>query len=140
MAQQRMTDAPRVLLVDDDREMRDELAEDLAFEEIAALTASSAAEAMTLLTRNPSLVYVVTDLMMPGIGDLEFIGKLVSLQPRRQIVSIVVTGAASLKYAVTALRYGVTDFLQKPVAAGEIALFGDELVGDPGRVAKVVEI
>lgn len=121
MIQPSVTAPPLALLVDDDRDMVEELAEGMGFEEIATLTASSAAEAMTLLTRNPSIVYVVTDLMMPGIGGLEFIGKMASLKPRRQIVSIVVTGAATLEYAVIALRYGVTDFLQKPVAAGEIA-------------------
>ena len=121
MAQQRMADAPRVLLVDDDQDLLEELAEGLAIEEFPALIASSAEEAMMLLTRNPSLAYVVTDLMMPGIGGLEFIGKIASLRSRRQIVSIVVTGAATLEHAVSALRHGVTDFLQKPVAAAEIA-------------------
>jgi ActR/RegA family two-component response regulator len=115
------SEAVRVLLVDDDPDLLDELAEGLAFEGLAAMTARSAPDAMTLLAEHASLQYVVTDLMMPGIGGFELLNKIASLRPRRRVVTVVMTGAATLEGAVSAIRYGVTDFLQKPVSASEVA-------------------
>lgn len=114
-------EAARVLLVDDDPDLLDELAEGLAFEGLAAVTATSAREALALLVDRVALQYVVTDLMMPGIGGFELLNKIASLKPQRRIVTVVMTGAATLEGAVSAIRYGVTDFLQKPVSASEVA-------------------
>lgn len=111
----------RVLVVDDDQDLLEELAEGLAFEGIAAMTASSAADALTLLAGNVNLDYLVTDLMMPGIGGFELLNKIAALKRRRKVVTVVMTGAATLEGAVSAIRYGVTDFLQKPVSASEVA-------------------
>jgi ActR/RegA family two-component response regulator/DNA-binding MarR family transcriptional regulator len=111
----------QVLLVDDDRDLLEELAEGLAFEGLPAMTALSAADAITLLARNHSLCYVVTDLMMPGIGGLELINKIATIKPLRDVVTVVMTGAATLESATIAIRYGVSDFLQKPVSAREVA-------------------
>lgn len=112
---------PQVLIVDDDQDLLAELAEGLAFEGFPAMTALSAADAISLLARNVELRYVITDLMMPGINGLELINKIASLKPRRKVVTIVMTGVATLESAMIAIRYGVSDFLQKPVTASEVA-------------------
>jgi FixJ family two-component response regulator/DNA-binding MarR family transcriptional regulator len=138
----RTSETVRVLLVDDDPDLLDELAEGLAFEGLSAMTASSAAEALTLLAQDTALEYVVTDIMMPGIGGFELLNKIAALKPRRRIVTVVMTGAATLEGAVSAIRYGVTDFLQKPVSASEIASAlrrrgADSVVADDTRADEV---
>jgi CheY-like chemotaxis protein len=110
-----------VLLVEDDPDLLEELADGLSLEGHDALTATSAEEGLALLQKTPSLEYVVTDLMMPGMGGMEFLKKMALLKPGRRLVSVVITGGATIENAVAALRYGVTDFLQKPVTAVEIA-------------------
>lgn len=111
----------RVLLVEDDSDLLEELAAGLSLEGHDALTAASAEEALVLLQHTPSIESVVTDLMMPGMGGLEFLKKMTALKSRRRLVSVVITGGATIDSAVAALRYGAMDFLQKPVTAAEIA-------------------
>jgi len=114
-------DLAQVLIVDDDPVLLEELAEGLALEGLPAVSASSSADAIALFIHNHALRYIVTDLMMPGIGGLELINKIASLKPRRQVVTVVMTGAGTLESATIAIRYGVSDFLQKPVSASEVA-------------------
>ncbi len=111
----------RVLLVDDEEELLEELREGLAYEGLSAVCASSAVEALELLRNLPNIQFVVTDLNMSGIDGLELLNKISGLGRSRGIVSLVMTGMSSLERAVLAMRNGAVDFLQKPVTALEIA-------------------
>ncbi|MDI4656004.1 response regulator [Xanthobacter autotrophicus] len=130
--------APRVLLVDDDPDMLVELQEGLGMLGIAALTAGTAVEALDLVQRNDDLKVIVTDLQMPRIDGIELLQKLSVQRRRNPMAAIVITGHASLDRAVGALRLQAVDFLQKPLAAEDVAhaiarafaLVEDEAAGD----------
>lgn len=111
----------RVLLVDDDLDLCEALAEGLAREGIRAAYATSAQAALLRLTAAPEIDIVVTDLVMPQIGGLEFLRKLSITRSRWPFAAIVMTGSPSVESAVTALRLFAIDFLQKPVEAKEVA-------------------
>ena len=114
-------DGPRVLLVDDDRDVLEELQEGLASLGYPTIAASTAQEALELVQRNPTLRIVVTDLMMPQIDGIELLQKLAARRQSRPLSAIVITGNAALDRAVAALRLNAVDFLQKPVSAEEVA-------------------
>lgn len=111
----------RVLLVDDDPDVLIELHEGLEMLGIPSLTASTAVEALDLVQQNEALQVVVTDLQMPRIDGIELLQKLAVRRRKRPIAAIIITGHASLDRAVGALRLHAVDFLQKPLAAEEVA-------------------
>ena len=115
------TDSPRVLLVDDDRDVLEELQEGLASLGYPTIAANTAQEALELVQRHVSLRIVVTDLMMPQIDGIELLQKLAARRQSRPLSAIVMTGNAALDRAVAALRLNAVDFLQKPVSAEEVA-------------------
>jgi CheY-like chemotaxis protein len=113
---------PRLLLVDDDADILNELQEGLEALGLPSRTAETAMEALQLVQRHSELQVVVTDLQMPQIDGIELLQKLATRRRGRPIVAIVVTGNASLDRAVAALRLNAIDFIQKPATAEEVAL------------------
>ncbi|WP_334174515.1 response regulator [Pseudoxanthobacter sp.] len=113
---------PRILLVDDEPAVLEELREGLEALGLPARTAGSAAEALDVVQRHPALDVVVTDLQMPGIDGIELLQKLAARKRARPLAAIVITGNAALDRAVAALRLHAVDFLQKPLSPDEVAL------------------
>jgi CheY-like chemotaxis protein len=133
------TDSPRVLLVDDDFDVLEELQEGLASLGYPTIAANTAQEALELVQRHVSLRIVVTDLMMPQIDGIELLQKLAARRQSRPLSAIVMTGNAALDRAVAALRLNAVDFLQKPVSAEEVAKsiqHALSLIDDGAAVAK----
>ena len=112
---------PRVLLVDDDQLILEELGEGLAALGIATRTAATGGEALARVLRHPELRVIVTDLQMPQIDGIELLQKLAAQRRTRPISAIVMTGNGSLDRAVAALRLNAVDFLHKPVLPEEVA-------------------
>lgn len=112
---------PRVLLVDDDADVLAELSEGLEHLGIASRTATTAVEALDIVQQHDELQVIVTDLQMPRIDGIELLQKLAVRRRKRPMAAIVITGHASLDRAVGALRLHAVDFLQKPLAAEEVA-------------------
>lgn len=83
-----------------------------AWVEIAGL-AESGSEALTGLSASPADI-LITDIEMPGMNGLELIRTVRELYPQMKIV--ILSGYSNFEYARTALRYGVNDYLLKPVA------------------------
>ncbi|MCT8267798.1 MULTISPECIES: response regulator [Afifella] len=118
----RTNSPPQILLVDDDVDILDELAEGLTALDLPPLKASTAVEALAIVQRNPGLRVIVTDLQMPQIDGIELLQKLTARRNSRPLTAVVMTGNASLDRAVAALRLNAVDFLQKPVSAEEVAI------------------
>lgn len=79
--------------------------------------ASSGYEAANLCTAHrPDLL--ITDIRMPGLGGLELVQHLHEQMPSVQV--IIITGYSQFQYAHQALRYGVVDYLLKPIRAAEL--------------------
>jgi two-component system response regulator AtoC len=101
----------RVLIVDDDRRTRRVLqlvAERLTLQSIAFDSAEAALQAL----RDESAALVLTDLRMPGIGGIEFLRRLRTLDPRVPV--IVLTAYGTVEAAVEAMKLGAADFIAKP--------------------------
>lgn len=104
----------RVLIVDDDRDARELLAEILALDGVRCMTASSVSEALGILGSNKSIGLLITDLRMAPSDGLELIGKIRESE-RAALPIIIVSGDADVPDAIAAMHLSVVDFLLKPI-------------------------
>jgi DNA-binding response OmpR family regulator len=110
-AQRRARTRARVLLVDDEPQFREMLAEYLVGENFEVLEAGSGEEA---LAKAPGwrADLILLDLMMAGIGGLETLRRIKILQPEACVV--MVTAVDDLDVARSALAAGAADYVTKP--------------------------
>jgi LmbE family N-acetylglucosaminyl deacetylase len=76
---------------------------------------------------------LITDIELPGMTGLELLDRVRRLVPDLPVA--VVTGHATVDYAVTALRNSAAEFMQKPIAAGDLVAKATELI-EAGRKAR----
>ncbi len=103
--------APHVLIVDDERHVRESLSNWFVEDGYEVSTAGSAKEALQVLaTRDVDVV--VTDIRMPGMDGLELQHRIREVKP--EVAVILITAYASVSTAVQALKEGAWDYLVKP--------------------------
>jgi DNA-binding NtrC family response regulator len=100
-----------ILVVDDEPALQDILTWSLAAEGYRVATAGSGEEALTRVEEQDFDV-IVTDLVMPGLNGLDLLERSRVLNPRASV--IVMTAYAALETAITALRRGACDYIEKP--------------------------
>ena len=104
------TASPRILIVDDEAEITEILA-DLLSEDYDCLRAGSAEQALAELRRN-DFQLVISDITMPGMSGLEMIPHVKALSP--DTVVVMISGMQTVESAIGALRLGAFDYLMKP--------------------------
>ncbi len=109
----------RVLVVDDDRLIREMTRDALVQEAFRVATAATGREALSRLGDEGPFDLVITDLSMREMDGLELLERVKRASPRTEV--IVLTGYASLESALQAMRLGAADYLRKPVSPPEIA-------------------
>ena len=102
----------KVLLVDDEEEFVETLAERMRTRGMEVSTSNSGANALQLVDEEDFDV-VVLDLKMPGIDGLEALKRIKHRRPDIQVV--LLTGYASVANGVEAIKEGALEFLEKPV-------------------------
>jgi len=113
-----MTDQPtHLLLVDDEPALRAVTAERLAESGFEVTEADSGERALELLSQFAYDV-VISDLRLPGIQGDQVVDAALERYPG--IIAIVVTGYATVKDAVDAIKRGATDFVAKPFQFDEL--------------------
>ncbi len=110
----------RVLIVDDEREMAEAMAEALTSRNFDTTIVASADAAFSMLTDGDAFDVVVTDLNMRGMNGVDLCERVVNNRP--DVPVIVVTAFASLETAVATLRAGAFDFLSKPFDMEQLAI------------------
>src|SRR5277367_2164046 len=110
-------DAITVLVVDDERSNVESLEKILLREGIRVLSAPDAKRALELV-RGHRVHVVLTDLMMPGTTGLELLRALKQVAPDVEVV--LMTAFGSVEAAVTAMREGAYDFVEKPLKRASI--------------------
>lgn len=106
-------DKPVVLVAEDDRNMRDLIANVLSGSTMSFETVcvENAHLAMDYMESTPVAV-VVSDLKMPGASGLDLLNFALAQDPTTQVV--MVTGHATVESAVSALKQGSFDYIRKP--------------------------
>jgi DNA-binding NtrC family response regulator len=108
-----------LLIIDDERSIREacrEVAQSLGF---AAYVADSAEHAYRMLD-SQSFDAVLLDLRLPGVGGLEALRRIKERRP--DAVVIVVTGFGTVQSAVQAMKNGAYDYVTKPFSVDELKL------------------
>jgi len=114
-----MNGEDKILIIDDEEVILDSCTEILAGSDYILATASDGTEGLAILEEfEPDLVFV--DLKMPGISGLDVLEKIYSSNPT--IVTIVITGYATVSSAIEAMKQGAYDFLPKPFTPDEFRM------------------
>ncbi len=100
-----------ILVVDDEKIIRDGSSRILAKEGYAVITAGSGEEALERFDREP-FDLILLDVKMPGIGGIETLRKLKEIDPGLTV--LIVTGYPSTETAVKAIKLGAYDYVTKP--------------------------
>ena len=111
-------DAPHLLVVDDDRRIRDLLSRFLAGEGYRVTTAETAADARGKL-KSLSFDLLILDLMMPGESGFDF-AKAIRVGSSVPILMLTARDAAESR--IKGLEIGADDYLSKPFEPRELAL------------------
>ncbi len=109
----------RVLVVDDERSMRELLAIVLKREGHEVVTAENGQTAVATLEREP-IDLLICDIKMPDMSGVEVLRAAKAVD--RDIVAIMVTAFASTETAVEAMRLGACDYLSKPFDVDELKM------------------
>lgn len=104
-------DKIRVLIVDDEVELAETIAERLEIRGIRSQTVSESDKAIDLIKLQPPDV-VVLDLMMPGTGGLGILKQIKSLE--FNIPVILLTGYGSNEMTIEGMNLGAFDYVLKP--------------------------
>lgn len=102
----------KVLLVDDEVDFLKILAERLESRGLKVTTVTRGEDAVAKV-ENEGFDLIILDLSMPGIDGLETLKRIKAKQPDAEI--IMLTGQASIRTGIDAMKLGAEDFLQKPV-------------------------
>jgi DNA-binding NtrC family response regulator len=107
----------RVLLVDDEREFTDVLAERLETRDFEVTKAFSGDEALEIL-RDHHVDVVVLDVLMPGKDGITTLQEMKSLKPIVEV--IMLTGHGTVETAVEGMKLGAFDYLMKPTETKDL--------------------
>lgn len=101
----------RVLIVDDEENLRQTLARILRTAGCETSEAAQGKEALTLIQHN-SYDLVFLDINLPGMNGIQVLSKIRKIDPDLSV--IILTGFGTLETAMEALRLGALDYLLKP--------------------------
>ena len=101
-----------VLLVDDEVDFVSVLAERLEARDLKVDTAGDGETAL-VKAREQAFDAILLDMAMPGMDGIQTLAGLLAINPDLQV--ILLTGQATLRQAVEAMKLGALDLLEKPV-------------------------
>lgn len=110
----------KVLIADDEEKICQLIIKLINWEEMGLKIAATASNGIEALEQakicKPEIL--ITDIRMPGIDGMELIRKVKEKLPDTEI--IIISGYRHFEYAQTAIRYGVRNYLLKPIKKEEL--------------------
>jgi len=111
--------SPRILLVDDDADIRETMVTLLTMNDYSVTSVADGQSAIEEVKKEKFNI-VITDLMMPKMTGIDVIKNLKAIDPDLQC--IVITGYATVSTAVDAMKAGAYDYLMKPFNGSEVLM------------------
>ena len=109
----------KILIIDDEEVVLDSCSQILEGGDYEIATAQDGNSGLKLVEElNPDLVYV--DLKMPGLSGFDVLEGIHTCDP--SIITVVITGYATINSAVEAMKKGASDFLPKPFTPDEFRI------------------
>ncbi|MDI6766097.1 MAG: hybrid sensor histidine kinase/response regulator [Bacteroidota bacterium] len=114
-----MENKDKILIIDDEEVVLESCTEILATSNYQLATAMNGDKGLKLMKDfQPDLIFL--DLKMPGISGFEVLEQICAYDPT--LVTVVITGYATIHSAVEAMKKGAYDFLPKPFTPEELRL------------------
>jgi response regulator RpfG family c-di-GMP phosphodiesterase len=110
-------DSPRILVVDDERVIREILSDFLGLEGYVVRTVEDGVQALEELQKR-SYNLVISDLKMPKMGGLDLIEKITELGI--PVLTVIMTGFGTVETAIEAMKHGAYDYILKPFKVEEV--------------------
>ena len=142
--------AKRILVVDDNEDLRRELRDFLEGHDV--LEAASGEAALAIMRRANDIGLVILDVMMPGISGIDVLQEIRRTEPNLSV--IILTGHSSKDVAIEALKAHADDYIEKPInikklqsaverliaaQSGEPELSAMDLLGKLNKVKRFIE-
>ncbi|CAM5780093.1 MULTISPECIES: response regulator transcription factor [Brevibacillus] len=108
----------KVLLLEDEKSIRDFVRINLKREGCDVIEAASGEEALTIADSQPNIEIAILDVMLPGIDGFEVCGQLRRKFPRMGI--IMLTAKSQELDKVMGLEFGADDYVVKPFSPAEL--------------------
>ncbi len=113
-----MSEAATILVVDDERGIREGCRRILAAEGFSVDVAANGKEGWDLVRAGKPYDLLLVDLMMPVMGGLELMDEVGRFDA--EIIMIVITGFATIETAVEAMKHGAYDYVPKPFTPDQL--------------------
>ena len=107
----------RVLLVDDEEQFVQTLAERLEMRDYDVTTSFSGEDALEKV-KGYNFDVIVLDVLMPGVDGVETLGEIKKIKPLTEV--IMLTGHATVETAIEGMKLGAYDYLIKPCETEEL--------------------
>src|SRR3954462_6936125 len=107
----------RVLVVDDEKFIREILAEFLGMEGYLVRTAEDGSSALAELGRS-HYDLVISDLKMPKMGGIELLDQIGRVDPKA--LTVIMPGFGTVETAIDAMKRGAYDYILKPFKVEEV--------------------
>ncbi len=128
---------PSILVVDDERVVQESLLRWFGDYGYEVEVADGGKPALTLLAER-SFDVMLVDIRMPGMDGLELLDRVKEGAPTT--VVIIMTGYATVDYAVRALKHGAWDFVKKPFDPDDLSRLVDKALEHRGLVAENIQL
>jgi response regulator RpfG family c-di-GMP phosphodiesterase len=110
-------DAPRILVVDDEKVIREILSEFLTLEGYRVRAVEDGEKALTELRMRPYDL-VISDLKMPRVSGLQLLEKIT--EENINVLTVIMTGFGTVESAIDAMKKGAYDYILKPFKVEEV--------------------
>ncbi len=114
----------KILVVDDEAIMRESLCDWLRDVGHQVVTAENGPQALEIIEKEKPGI-VIADLVMPGMDGIELLKKAKEISPGIEV--IIITAYGSIPTAITAMRAGAYDYIEKPFCPEKAELLVEKL-------------
>ena len=117
-----------ILFVDDEVEILDTVGQYLSQEGFNVTLSDDGLKALGLVKEDKRFDVVFTDLKMPEFDGLELLAAIKEHRPQTEV--IIVTGYGTIESAITAMKFGGYDYIQKPIKLDQLKMLCDKIMAE----------
>ncbi len=113
-------DLQKILVVDDEEDIRSLLGEFLNSNGYSAITAKNAGEALDIYKKEEDIRLVMSDIRMPGKTGLELLSEIKKID--EDAIFIMISAVKDIESAISAMSKGAYDYVSKPFKLAQVKL------------------
>lgn len=111
---------PKVLIIDDERGVRESLSLILRMEGFEVQSAEDAKLGLTFIESGNNYDFIICDIKLPGMSGIEFLEEVQNTDT--QSIIIMISAYGTLETSIEAIKKGAADYINKPINTEELIL------------------